>query len=301
MIAKKFKNKRQIYLMLLPNVLIFSAMSIYPILWVLKYMFFQYDMTSPAKFIGLDNFVRAFTRDTYFWRTVLNTLVYVVGKLVLTLPFSFLLALLLNKKFRGNRAVQAMIFSPTIMSASVMAIIFYFLFNAYNGDVNHYLMKLGIIHSPVNWLGQDYAMLTVIIVGAWGALGNYMVYFLAGLQSIPNDIYESAEIDGVTPWRKLWSITIPMLGPVLKIILMLAITIAFQDMQSIMVLTEGGPNGATEVMFLYVYKFFFPLSAGGLVRAEFGYGAALSVISAVIVGGITMIYLFFTRKLDEIY
>lgn len=296
-------DKKQVYLMVLPNVIIFTALSLYPIVWVLQYMFFEFDNITKPVFVGFDNFVRIFTRDPYFWKTVGTTFTYVGGKLLFTLPPAFFLALLLNKRFKGSGAVQAVVFSPTIMSAAVMSMIFYLLFNSYNGDVNVYLMKLKLISEPIPWLGESKALLTVIIVGAWGGIGNYMVYFIAGLQSIPGDIYESAHIDGVNPLQKMFYITLPMLGPVLKIILMLAITIAFQDMQAIMVLTEGGPNGATDVMFLYVYKFFFPISAGAsnTVTQEFGYGAALSVVSAAIVGAVTLIYLFFARKLDEIY
>ncbi len=301
-IVTKIIKQRQIYLMLLPNIVIFSLLSLYPVIWVLKYMFYQYDGISQPIFIGLDNFARVFFRDVYFWKTVTNTFVYVAGKLLLTLPLAFLLALVLSKKFKGRNFLQAVIFSPTIMSSAVMAMIFYLLFNAYNGDVNYWLQHLGLIKQPINWLGKDWAMVSVVIIGAWGGIGNYMVYFLAGLASIPEEIYESAMLDGVNPFQKMYYITLPMLGPILKVILMLAITLAFQDMQSIMVLTEGGPFGATDVMFLYVYKFFFFFSTAGVsVTPQFGYGAALSVVCALIVGGITIVYLLFSKKLDNTY
>ncbi len=297
------KTNRQIYWMLLPNLVIFAALTIYPVIWALQYMFFSYDGMSAAKFVGLANFVRLFTRDDVFWQSVLNTLIYVGGKLLFTLPPAFVLALILNKKFKGRGLLQGIIFSPTIMSAAVMALIFYLIFNVYNGVVNQLILALGLAQQPLNWLGKDLAMLTCIIVGAWGGIGNYMVYFLAGLQSIPPEIYESAELDGVNGLQRMVHITLPMLGPMLQVILMLAIVVAFQDMQSIMVLTEGGPFGVTQVMFLYIYQLYFPISATAntLMNSDFGYGAAVSVVAAAIIGLVTCVYLYFSRKLNDMY
>jgi raffinose/stachyose/melibiose transport system permease protein len=298
---RRIRKNKEAYLMILPNLIIFAALTVYPIIWALHFMLFSYDGIHPPVYIGLENFVRLFTRDALFWKSVLNTLVYMIGKLLFTLPPAFILAVILNKRFRGSALLQGIIFSPTVMSAAVMALMFYLLFNVYNGQVNQYLLKLGMVKQPLNWLGKDLAMLTCIIVGAWGGIGNYMVYFLAGLQSIPKEIYESADLDGVTGMQRMWYITIPMLGPIFQIILMLAIIIAFQDMQSIMVLTEGGPFGVTQVMFLYIYQLFFPISVSSSVNPEFGYGAAVSVVAAAIIGLVTYIYLFFSKKLNEVY
>ena len=299
--AKGFRGKGQVYAMLVPNIIMFSVLSIYPIIWVLKYMLYQYDKVHDPIFIGLDNFVRAFTRDPAFWQSVVNTLIYVGGKLIITLPISFLIAVILDKKFRGSRLVQSLVFMPTIMSAAVMSLIFYLILNPYSGSLNQILRTLQIVKAPVNWLSYQNAMFSVIVVGAWGAIGNYMVYFLAGLQAVPGEIYESASLDGINSWQKMWYITLPMLSPVLKTVIMLALINSFQDMQSIMVLTEGGPNNATNVMFLYVYRMFFPISATTDSASQFGYGAALSVISSAIIGVITLLYLRTTRKMDDIY
>ena len=225
---------------------------------------------------------------------------YVFGKLLLTIPFAFLLALLLQKNTRLNAIAQSVVFTPTIMSQAVMALIFYLLFNTYNGEVNRIFMKLGIIEQNVNWLGVDNAMLTVILIALWGGVGNYMVYFIAGLTGIPTDVYECAKLDGANRLQTLFKITLPLLAPVIKMILMLALVISFHDMQSIMVLTEGGPMNATNVMFLYVYQLFFPVSAGSTVVQEFGYGAAVSLVCAAIVGLFTGLYLILARKLDSI-
>jgi ABC-type sugar transport system permease subunit len=304
MTANKVKRNLQIYGMLAPNLLLFLLLSVYPMIWVFRYMFFQYGGlgTGTPTFIGLGNFKRLFTRDPIFWQSVLNTFIYAAGKIGFVIPLAFFSAVMLNKRStKGMGFLRATLFMPTIMSSAVMSLVFYLLFNVYNGEVNKYLMKLGMMKAPFNWLGQQHAMLTVIIIGIWGGLGNYMIYFLAGLQGIPTEIYESAELDGVNWLQRICYITLPMLGPVLKMILMLSIVIAFQDMTTMMVLTEGGPVNATMVMFLYAYQFFFAISPGSIVSTQFGYGATVSVVSAAIVGIVTVIYLRVSRKLDQIY
>ncbi len=299
-LGRRIAAEKTSYLMLLPNLIMFAVFTIYPILWALRYMLYDYKGYGEAKFIGFDNFVRVFTRDPVFWQSVSNTMVYVFGKLILTIPIAFLLAFLLSKNTHINATCQSIIFTPTIMSSAVMALIFYLLFNTYNGEINRFLMWLGLIDENVNWLGVKYAMLTVIILAVWGGVGNYMVYFIAGLTGISTDVYESAKLDGANGAQTLFRITLPLLAPVLKMILMLALVISFMDMQSIMVLTEGGPMGKTNVMFLYIYQLFFPISAGSAVTQEFGYGAAVSLVAAAIVGIITGAYLIIGRKLDQI-
>jgi ABC-type sugar transport system permease subunit len=293
----------QSYSLLLPNLLLFCAFSIFPVFWTLKYVFYRYGgfaLGEPV-FIGFENFARVF-RDRIYWKSVVNTFVYAGGKIILTIPIAFFLALILNKTLRINRVFQSVIFIPTIMSSAVMGLVFYLMFNVYNGEINKYLLYFKILNTPINWLGKDYAMLTLIIVAVWGGIGNYMVYFLAGLQMIPKEAIESAVIDGANRGQTLMFITIPMLGPILKIILMLSIVAAFSDMNSVMVLTEGGPINATMVMSLYGYSFFFPISAGASTPAgQYGYGATVSFFSAIIAGIITVIYLIISRKMDKVF
>jgi raffinose/stachyose/melibiose transport system permease protein len=114
-LIRQIRKNKQAYLMMLPNLIIFAALTVYPIIWALHFMFFSYDGIHPPVYIGLENFVRLFTRDSIFWRSVLNTLVYIAGKLLFTLPPAFILAVILNKRFRGSALFQGIIFSPTVM------------------------------------------------------------------------------------------------------------------------------------------------------------------------------------------
>lgn len=300
---KRFlKRNIEAYSLLLPNLILFLLCSIYPLIWTLKYVFYQYGGigTAAPKWVGLNNLLRVF-RDTVYWQSVVNTFLYGFGKVIIIIPLAFFLALLLKQQTKWNGMAQSFVFLPTIMSSAVMGLVFYLLFNAYNGEINQYLMKLHLIRTPIDWLGKEHAMKTLILTAIWGGVGNYMVYFIAGLQQVAADALESAKIDGANRIQTLWYITIPMMGPILKIILMLSITSAFNDITNVMVLTEGGPNNATMVMSLYGYKYFFPISASESVVPQYGYGAAVSVVSAVIAGAVTILYLKASKKLDDIY
>lgn len=294
-------EKVYIVLMLAPAVILLVAGSLYPLIWIFRYMFYVFDGMRAPRFVGMDHFVRIFSRDPWFWSSVRNTLVYAGGKLVVTIPLAFVLAVVLNKKLRGRGFFRAFFFMPTIVSVSVMSLIFYFIFNTYNGILNQLLMNLRVISSPIEWLGVQYAMFSAIVVAIWGAVGNYMVYFLAGLQSIPRELYESAELDGASEWQTLTRITIPMMGPVLQVVIMLAILVSLRGYESILVLTGGGPSARTEVVYLYIFRQFFPLAQASSFISQFGYGSAVAFVTSIIIGIITILYLWWSKRMNEVY
>lgn len=189
---------------------------------------------------------------------------------------------------------------PTIVSTSIAGMIFGFIFATKNGILNSMLQNMHMIDSPIKWLNSpSVVMVAVTILAIWGGFGNYMLYFITGMTGISEDVYESAKIDGATGVQTFFRITLPMLAPVLKVVLMLAITGAFKDYEAIMVLTNGGPGNRSMVMFLYIYNIIFG-SAGSTSQPQIGYGALLSVVAAVIVGIVTGIYLFVSKKLDDV-
>jgi raffinose/stachyose/melibiose transport system permease protein len=285
------------FFMLLPSVLLLVVTSVYPLIWVFRYVCYDYNgMTS--YYVGGLNFTRML-QDTTFWRSVGHTFEYAALKIVFIIPLALIMAVLMNRRIKGAGVFRIIYFMPTIISTAVSAMVFTFVFAAYNGVLNAVLRALGIISQNVNWLGDSKtAMWSVIIVAIWGGFGNYMIYFISGMAGISEDVYESAQIDGANGFQTFWKITLPMLSPMLKIILMLAITGAFKDYESIMVLTSGGPNNRTQVMFLYIYQLIFGSNTG--TAPQIGYGTVLSLTAAVIVGIVTAIYLFFSRKLDEV-
>ncbi|WP_145329146.1 carbohydrate ABC transporter permease [Paenibacillus xylanexedens] len=293
-------SKLNAYIFIIPSLFLTLVFGIYPLLWALRYMFYDYQGIGKPIFIGLDNFARIM-RDGQFWDSVKNTGIYALGKLVITIPLSLILAIILNRKWRGRSLFRAVFYLPTIFSASVMAIVFFIIFNSYNGILNQLLLKYHIISSPIGWLDANHAMLTTIIIAIWGAVGNYMLLFIAGLQSIPEELYEAASLDGASEFQKLRNVTIPLLGPVMQMIIMLAITTALKGYESIMVLTEGGPYGKTEVMYLYLFKLLFPVSADTQSLQQLGYGSAVGFTTALIVGAVTLIYFQISKKLNDVY
>lgn len=286
------------WLMLLPTIFFIVVMSIYPFVWLVRYVFYDYNGFK-AYFIGLDNFKRVCS-DTIYWKSVLHTFEYAGLKLLFVLPLSLITAVLLQRKRFGSGVLQGIYFLPTVISSAVYSLIWYFIFATYNGVLNGYLKSAGLISAPVDWLGNGRtAMIAVVIVAVWGAFGNYMILLISGLAGIPSDVYESAQIDGANGIQTFFKITLPMLGPVLKVVIMLAVTTAFKDYQSILVLTGGGPNNRTHVMFSYIFQMVFGTS-NSAASLQIGYGSVLSILSALIVGIITVLYLQFSKKMDEI-
>ena len=154
-----------------------------------------------------------------------------------------------------------------------------------------------IISAPIDWLGNPrFVMGSVVTVAVWGGIGNYMIYFLSGLSSISGDIYESCMIDGANSRQTFFKITLPMLSPILKVILLLAVTTAFKDYESILVLTAGGPNNRSQVMFGYIYDLIFAQSS----NPQIGYATVLSILAALIIGVVTVLYQKLAKRLDDV-
>ncbi len=283
-------------LMMSPAVLLLVVTSIYPFFWLFRYILYDYN-GFVAYFTGTYNLTRAFS-DTVFWRSVLHTFEYAVGKLLLILPISLFLAVVINKGLPGSRGFRLVFFLPTVISASVYSLIFTFIFAVFRGPLNTIFTSIGVIKTPIDWLGDPkWVMFSIVLVAVWGGLGNYMIYFISGLSSISADIYESCMIDGANAVQTFFKITLPMLSPILKVILLLAVTTAFKDYESILVLTSGGPSGRSHVMFSYIYTLIFESSS----TPQIGYATMLSVLAALIIGIVTAIYLYLARKLDEVY
>ena len=281
--------------MMLPAVILLVVMSIYPFFWLFRYICYDYNGFN-AYFTGTRNFIRMLEDET-FWRSVLHTFEYVGLKLLFVIPLSLFLAVLLNQKLTGSSIYRGIYFIPTVISSAIYSLIFGFIFAVYNGVLNASLQKMGLIQAPIDWLGDpSIVMLSIVIVAVWGGFGNYMIYFISGMSSIPEEIYESSRIDGANGVQTFFHITLPMLSPVLKVILMLAITTAFKDYQSILVHTDGGPNNRSHVMFSYIYKLIFSSST----TPQIGYATMLSVVAALIIGIVTAIYMFVARKLDDV-
>lgn len=282
------------YAMLIPNLILFVALVVYPIIWTTRFMLFEYDGVTMAKFTGLENFIRAF-QDENWWNAVLNTLKIAGLKILIEMPLSLCLAVLLNTKIKGRGFFRGAYFLPTVTSMASMSLVFSFMFSPYNGIINSLLTKWGLIQGNISFLETPFsAFVTVTIIAVWSAFGQNVLLILSGLQNVPEDIYESAQLDGANKLQIFFKMTIPLIMPMFKIIFMLAIIGSLGIFDSVFLITGGGPNKATEVMATYIYKFYF--TSGSV--PEYGYGAALSFISAILIGIVTIIYLR-TSKSDD--
>lgn len=285
------------YAMLSTQIIGFLVFGIYPILWVYRYAFYDYDGIREI-FIGMENIVRVFTRDIHYWKSLVNTFIIAYGKLIIELPLALILAVMLNMKIAGRSFFRTMFFMPNIISTAIIGLVFSFIFGSFNGIVNNLLIELKLISEPINWFAnKPTSMLVIIVASMWQGFGINMLFFLAGLQNIPTELYEAATIDGATGSYQFWHITLPMLAPVAQIILMLAMINGIKIMDLVMVLTNGMPAGETDVVMLHIYKHFFP--EGTL--PQLGYASALGLVTSIIIGIITVIYFKLSKKAKEVY
>lgn len=283
--------------MLLPSLIMFIGLTVYPILWAFRFVLYDYDGITKPVFVGFDNIVRALTRDPIWWKSVLNTFKFAFFKLIVEIPLTLVLAAILKGNLKGKGFFRGLYFMPSVLSSAVITFVFTFILSPQNGFLNQILLKIGIISEPVNWLSADSAFFWVVFMSIWQVFGHTCILILSGMMNIPDDIYESSALDGATKVQQFWYMTLPMLAPVFKTILMLSITGSLGAFESIFILTGGGPNHVTDVMAINIYNQFF---AGG-TRPAYGYGATLGVFSSIIIVLVTIIYRAVTAKIDKIY
>lgn len=287
----------QAFLMILPFLLGFILFSYVPIVYILRYAFTDYNGYGAYNFTGLQNFVRLFTRDADFWKSLVNTVLLTAGKLIVEIPLALLLAVFLNKKLKGTAFFRVTLFLPAIISAVVIGLIFSLMFASYNGMINGILQNIGMISKPINWFNTKWkAMLILGIASVWQNYGINMIFFLMALQSIPRELYECASIDGASGVKQFFKITLPMIAPIFQSILLMAIVGSLKICDLVISCTNGQPGGTTEVVMTYIYKSFFGKSGRNI---EIGYASAMSIVTAIFLGIVTFIYLRASKKLKE--
>jgi raffinose/stachyose/melibiose transport system permease protein len=282
-------------LMAAPALVPFIVFALVPIGYVVYLSFTRYNGVTDPVWVGIENYTLAI-KDARWWASVGNTFVLAAGTILIEIPLSLLLATFLNSRLRGSSIFRTIYFVPYVVSIAVMGVVFFFLLRPVNGAINGLLQGIGVLPAPVDWLGsQPTAMGALIAVSVWAGFGINTVFFLVGLQTIPRELYESADIDGANKWQQFISISLPMLAPVFNVVLMLSIVFALRSFDIVKTLTDGGPAGGTEVMFTYIFDFFFGLDRG----SQYGYASALAVIASIIIAIISMLYVTATRRRGE--
>ena len=294
-------NKIQEILMITTMTIGFLLFSVYPIIWVLRWSFFKYNGYSEPVFVGLGNFIRVFSRDPAYWNSLKNTFLIAGMKMIFEIPLALVLAVLLNNKIKGSSFFRVVFFLPSVFSIAVVGLIFSILFGAYNGIVNAILKNIGLITQNISWFSdKGHAMFVIILVSLWTTFGLNMIYFLMGLQNISKSLYECASIDGANEVQQFFYITMPLVAPILQLVLMLSVLGTMKMTDLILVLTNGAPGGSTEVVMTYIFKYFFSYGESAAMEVQFGYASSMAVVTAVILGIVTLIYLKVSKKMQEV-
>jgi multiple sugar transport system permease protein len=244
------------------------------------FSFTQYNVISPPLFIGLQNYADALTRDPDFWTALLRTSEYVVLAAPVGVVISLALALLLNARRRGTAIFRTFYFLPGLTPIVAAVLLWRWVFDTQVGPLNYGLQQLGI--PGPGWFGSAvWALPAMVIIALWGNVGaNRMVVFLAGLQGVPQDLYEAAEVDGAGRLARFWHITLPMISPTTYFNLVIGMIAAFKVFELSFLTTDGGPNYATWFYMLKLYHTAFE-------DFDMGYASALAWIFVVIILGLT--------------
>ena len=266
------------YLLIFPTVLFVGLFTAWPTLLAIYQSFFRQRLNiarfRDPTFVGLENYVDLFSDDR-FLRILSNTFAYVLGTVPISMLLAFIFALLLNRKMRGIGFARLGFFYPTILPLVSAATIWMFFFTPDYGLLNSTMRLFGYT-GPENWTGNpNLALLAVMIVIMWKNSGFYMIFYLAGLQSMPTDVFEAAAIDGANSWQMLWKIAFPLLRRTTLFITTIAFIGAFREVDHIFVLTQGGPSRASSVLLFHLWQVRFE-------NQDVGQASAITVILIVI-------------------
>lgn len=276
----KVREALEAYILILPTVLGLILFTAGPILASLYFSFTNWNLLSPPKWRGFDNYIELFTKDPLFWVTIKNTAYYVLGTVPTGAVLALLLAIALNQKIKGLAIFRTIYFIPVVSSVVAISVLWSWLYQADFGLINQLLRSLGF--KGVGWLSSPtWAMPAVIIMSIWHGLGYNIVIFIAGLQSIPQDYYEAARIDGATAWQNFWHITIPLVSPVTFFVIILSLISSFQVFEQAYVMTQGGPVNATKTIVYYLYQ-------TGFMNFHMGYASALAYVLFMVIVVLTL-------------
>ncbi|MED4237575.1 carbohydrate ABC transporter permease [Priestia megaterium] len=288
----KWKENVVAYTFLGPALLLLLLFLIIPAIMSVYYAFTDYYLLTPdmRKFVGLDNFINLF-KDPIFLKSLVNTLKFVVWVIPLQIGAALGLALLLNKQRKANTFFKVAYFSPVVMSLVVISVLWIYLLNPNEGIINNVLTYFGISAQPF-LTSPKQAMFTIVFVSAWQGAGFQMLIFLAGLQNIPGDVYEAAQLDGMNKWQRFIYITLPLLKPTSIFIFITTLIGAFKLLVQPMVMTQGGPVNSTMTVVYYIYQ-------TGFTDRMVGYASSIALLFGTIIGLVTIAQRKLVKEEDD--
>ncbi|GGK92600.1 carbohydrate ABC transporter permease [Streptomyces flaveus] len=268
-----------------PAMLGFLVFLLWPTLRGIWLSFTRYNLLTPAEFVGLDNYVRM-VNDPIFWDSLWVTVEYVVLNIGVQTVAALAIAVLLQRLTQSS-LLRGIVLTPYLMSNVVAGLVWLWMLDTQLGIGNEIISGLGADRIPF-LADETWAIPTIALINVWRHVGYTALLLFAGLQAIPNDMYEAARVDGASEWRMFWRITMPLLRPVLAVVLIMTVIGSFQVFDTVAVTTAGGPANATNVLQYYIYG-----SAFG--RFQFGYASAMSVALLVVLSAITVLQYRLTR------
>lgn len=282
---KKKKVRDKIFAMLFqfPAVSLYSVFLIFPAIASFYYALLKWDGITAAKFVGVKNFADLFFRDRYFGTVITNTLISMAAGICIQLPLALILAYMVFRIKKGFRFFQSAYFIPVVISATIIGLMFSLFFNPAFGPINTFLNQAGLEFLTKNWLSDpDIVLFSVILPGLWQYLGYHFIIMLAGMQSISNDILESAVIDGANTIDIFFRIIIPNVKNVIQVCIIISLTGAIKTFDIPYMMTQGGPGASSTFLSIYMYKEAF-------VDSSIGRGTAVAVCMFVLAILVTII------------
>ncbi len=280
-------------LFVLPAIIMFSIFTVYPFIKTFQMSFYSWDGISPImKFIGFKNYKDILFNDPLFWKAMLNAAIITFLALTVQNLVALLLAVIIDKGVKFNKFFRTVFFIPPILSGIVVGIVWKWIYDGNYGILNAILSFIGLKEYTTAWLSNTKtALFSIAVVHMWKGFGWGFVILLAGLQTIPKELYESAAIDGADDFKQFIYITAPLMLPVFFIVSILTILGTMQIFDLVYSMTRGGPAGATEVPVTYIYKY--------LANNELGYATAMAVIFGLILFSLSIIQIIISRKLKK--
>ncbi|MBP1992077.1 carbohydrate ABC transporter permease [Paenibacillus eucommiae] len=275
------------YLFILPSMICFIIFVLVPAVMGLGLSFFQWDLTSPIRYVGLDNWAD-FMKNKEAIASIRTTLLFVIISIPLTIAFGLLLALLVNKLPFGKPVFRSIFFIPAVTSMVAMSVIWGNMYTKDTGLINYMLSLFGI--SPVGWLSGSFtAIIAVIMFSLWHSAGYNMLIFLAGLQSIDETLYEAAKVDGASPFYVFRKVTLPLLSPTMFFIVITSVIGNLQTFEAVYLLTEGGPGYATTTLVYFIVNAAFK-------GFNMGLAATISTVLFALIAIVTLIQWKFQER-----
>lgn len=290
---KILSNKRSIAVFVLPALLVFFAVAIIPLFISGYYSLHDYDGFSKMDFVGFANYIKMFTEDPAFIKSLTNTLILIFGSVFIQLPLAFLLANKLAKGAPGEKVFRTIYFIPVVIAATVIGKLFYYIFSADVGMINAIVRWFGVSDFHFNWLtNPTTAFLCVAFAAIWQYIGYHMLIMYAGIKSIPADYYEAAMIDGATGWKATWHITIPLLSPVIKTCVILAVVGSVQTYDIVVSMVGSGTHSDTQVPAILLWRNLFK-------GRRIGYGSAQAFFLVLVCLLLSYLITQIFKKSDE--